>query len=425
MSFISPHPRNPDVRAARPAVAIALALTLAIGVAGWVLFRNRPGRRRDAGWPARSVVGEPAGDAIDRSETTAVEGEAVATGGDPAADKPGDEGLLAALNHLEARIDAAMARARESVVTLEYTAGAASGGERRAASGVVINHRCDILSIRIDPPPRDPAVGSARGTTGNAGRRPLPIVARDFLGRGHTARWVASDPLTGLTLLRVAPRAVRPVRPAAEGPKLVSQVFVVGNPFGLGHTVNRGHVAGLDRVLELGRQPLGGLIQVQVPLYPGDSGAAVVDIRGHWLGVIRGGLAVPVADARAADLDKAAGPTPARRTDGGDLAHDTDDVEPDSDFGFAIPTRDALWVADQLRAHGRVDRAYLGVVLEKMPVSDGPIADAEPSAPARVAVPGSSPTESPSPPEVAGAWRGWRWRIRVFIRPDRGAAGGR
>ena len=41
-------------------------------------------------------------------------------------------------------------------------------------------------------------------------------------------------------------------------------------------------------------------------------------------------------------------------------------AERDNDFGFAIPARDLLWIADQLRARGRVDRAYLGVRLEPM-----------------------------------------------------------
>src|SRR5262249_60346986 len=107
------------------------------------------------------------------------------------------------------------------------------------------------------------------------GRDPLAIVAHDYWGRPHAVRWVAADPLTGLTLLRVAARAVRPIRAAADGPKLGSPVFVVGNPFGMGHSVHPGHVAGLDRVIELHRRQLGGLIQIQVALYPGDSGAAV------------------------------------------------------------------------------------------------------------------------------------------------------
>ena len=41
-----------------------------------------------------------------------------------------------------------------------------------------------------------------------------------------------------------------------------------------------------------------------------------------------------------------------------------DRAERDNDFGFALAARDILWVVDQLRARGHVDRAYLGVRLE-------------------------------------------------------------
>jgi hypothetical protein len=78
---------------------------------------------------------------------------------------------------------------------------------------------------------------------------------------------------------------------------------------------------------------------VQTPLYPGDSGAVVVNFRGQWLGLVRSGLAVPSADAVAT----------AERRD---------------DVGFAVPADHALWIADQLRERGQVDRAYLGVRLE-------------------------------------------------------------
>src|SRR5438309_171379 len=78
--------------------------------------------------------------------------------------------------------------------------------------------------------------------------------------------------------------------------------------------------------------PLGGLIQVDVALHPGDSGALVANLKGEWLGLVRSGLTTP--DARKVR---------------------------DHDLGFAIPARDALWVADQLRTHRRVDRAFLGV----------------------------------------------------------------
>ena len=90
--------------------------------------------------------------------------------------------------------------------------------------------------------------------------------------------------------------------------------------------------------MKLGPRQLGGLIQVQATLYPGDSGAVVANLRGQLLGVIRSGLAVP-------------SPGVGR-------------IERDNDFGFAITVRDLLWVADQLRTRGRVDRAYMGVRLE-------------------------------------------------------------
>ncbi len=251
---------------------------------------------------------------------------------------------FAALDQLERQMSAGMSRARESVVALEYTALDGPRDARRLATGVVINSRGDVLSVRIDPPSSAAAAGSGPEQQPGKAMSSTTIVAHDARGKRHLARWVAADPETGLTLLQIAPRAVRPIQIAAEEPTLGSQVFVVGNPFGLGHSVGRGHVAGLDRALKLGPRQLGGLIQVQAPLYPGDSGAVVANLRGQLLGLVRSGLAIP-ATAR-------------------------DRVERDNDFGFALPVRDVLWVADQLRAHGHVDRAYLGVRLE--PVAPAP-----------------------------------------------------
>lgn len=246
-----------------------------------------------------------------------------------------DDAWLDALERLERRVAEGMERARESVLALEYQAAGAPAGARRVATGVVIDGLGNILSIRIDRP--DTA------KTRSDAPAPARIIARDAFGRRHLADWVADDPDTGLTLLRIAQGAPPPIQKAIEPPALGSRVFVIGNPFGLGQSVSRGRVSGLDRSLELRSRPLNGLIQVQTPLFPGDSGAVVADFRGRWLGLVRGGLA-PSSTSKATDDD--ASP---RRGD---------------DLGFAIPAEQALWIASRLLDQGKVDRAYLGVRLE-------------------------------------------------------------
>jgi serine protease Do len=218
-------------------------------------------------------------------------------------------------------VTAAIAQVRESAVALEYTAADAPSGARRVASGVVVGHDGELLSVRIDPP-------SAAA----------PIVARVASGRRLPAQWLASDPETGLTLLKIEPGTARPAAPSSKGARLGVPVLVIGNPFGLAQSVSRGFIAGLGRRLELGPRQLGGLIQVDAALHPGDSGALVADLHGGWVGVIRSGLAAP---DRATD---------------------------DHDLGFAIPAADALWVAGQLRDRGRVDRAFLGVTMDRAAV---------------------------------------------------------
>ena len=267
-------------------------------------------------------------------------------GSEPNANNDADKTLFLALERLERRMAAAIARARESVVALEYTAPDAPPGTRRVATGVVINHHGEVLSVRIDQPRASQAPPAARN--------PSLIVARDVSGRCYSVHWVAADPESGLTLLRLPPRAVRPIQAAATGPNLGSQVFVVGNPFGMGHSVSRGHVAGLDRVLELGTRQLGGLIQVQAPLYPGDSGAAVVNLQGDWLGLIRSGLAIPGPASETGPTTSMPGSiTPSRLSPSlapTDISIDR--PEHNTDFGFAIPVHDVLWIADQLRNVG-------------------------------------------------------------------------
>lgn len=237
------------------------------------------------------------------------------------ADKSADAALTEVeadpIERMERMVELAITRARESAVALEYTAADAPTGARRVASGVVVGTEGEVLSVRIDPP-------SAAA----------PIVAKVASGRRLPARWLAADPETGLTLLRIEPGTARPATPSTRGERVGAPVLVIGNPFGLAHSVSRGFVAGLGRRLELGPRQLGGLIQIDAALHPGDSGAPLADLHGGWIGVVRSGLSAP-------------------------------DHDDDHDLGFAITASDALWVAGQLRDRGRVDRAFLGVTMDQ------------------------------------------------------------
>ncbi len=231
------------------------------------------------------------------------------------------------------RLSDGIDRAIASTVALEFGARDPEG-RLRVATGVVINDRGEVLSIRVAPP--DPA-STSTGVDGRMAPGRPEIRARDAAGHIHPAHWIAADALTGLTLLRIEAEDIRPIGPGAREPVLGDEVVVIGTPYGLIHSVSRGHVAGLSRQVLGDPWPLGGLIQVQAPLHPGDSGALLADLDGNWLGLVRG-VVDPLGEA-----PRGSGP---RGLD---------------DLGFAITAADARWVAGRLHDLGRVDRAYLGV----------------------------------------------------------------
>ena len=86
-------------------------------------------------------------------------------------DSHDDSALLATQERLERLVAVGMARARDSVVALEYAAADGPADSRRVATGVVINTDGDVLSVRIDRPtssqPAGPG-GSADHSNGNS-----------------------------------------------------------------------------------------------------------------------------------------------------------------------------------------------------------------------------------------------------------------
>jgi S1-C subfamily serine protease len=64
--------------------------------------------------------------------------------------------------------------------------------------------------------------------------------------------------------------------------------MVVGSPLGLGNGLSVGTVSRLGTIVQpaWGGQPIGGLIQFNAAVYPGNSGGPLVNRRGEVIGIV-------------------------------------------------------------------------------------------------------------------------------------------
>ena len=135
-------------------------------------------------------------------------------------------------------------------------------------------------------------------------------------------------------------------------------MLAAGNPFGLGGSVTAGIISARGR--DLGAGPFDNFLQLDAPINPGNSGGPTFNMDGQV-------IAVNTAIVS---------PT------GGSVG-----------IGFAIPSEIAQPIVAQLRAHGRIDRGWLGVSVED--TGTGPRIPAWPSpawtAPARRRMPACAP----------------------------------
>jgi 2-alkenal reductase len=81
--------------------------------------------------------------------------------------------------------------------------------------------------------------------------------------------------------------AAAPVSHGSAGRLKVGQwVFAIGNPYGLGVSLSRGIISGLDRPVELGSgKRIDNAIQTDASLNPGNSGGPLLDARGCLIGM--------------------------------------------------------------------------------------------------------------------------------------------
>lgn len=158
-------------------------------------------------------------------------------------------------------------------------------------------------------------------------------------GRKFTAKMIGTDPTTDIALLKIEGKDL-PIIPFGDSDKLKigEWVLAVGNPFNLTSTVTAGIVSAKGRGTDLylygggdrERNKIESYIQTDAAVNRGNSGGALVNTKGELVGI-----------------------NTMIMSETGNYAG----------YSFAIPISIAGKVAEDLKKHGAVQRAILGVLM--------------------------------------------------------------
>lgn len=153
-------------------------------------------------------------------------------------------------------------------------------------------------------------------------------------GAQYDAELVGRDPTTDLAVLKISAPNLIPAQVAdSKSLKQGNLVFAVGRPWGEEAIVSGGIVSALGnfgRHNGWGSQFKEGLIHSDVTLYPGFSGGPLADASGRVVGMNSSVLG--------------------------------------RDLSLAIPSETVARIAEQLLTKGRIERGYLGIGVQKIPL---------------------------------------------------------
>jgi serine protease Do len=152
-------------------------------------------------------------------------------------------------------------------------------------------------------------------------------------GRELPAKVVGTDPQTDLALIKVDAGQKLPTVQWGDSDQLrVGQwVLAMGNPFGLGASATAGIVSARGR--QIGAGAYDDFIQTDAAINPGNSGGPLFNTEGQVVGINSAIYSPSGANAG---------------------------------IGFAIPSRLAQSVIEQLRHGGKVERGWLGVSMQRL-----------------------------------------------------------
>lgn len=121
------------------------------------------------------------------------------------------------------------------------------------------------------------------------------LVVRFIDGTEVNAKVIGADPYTDVAVLQVdlptkkkkQGSILQPLRLGESAPLSVGQeVYAIGNPFGLDHTLTKGIVSGVGRtIMSVGGRPIQGAIQTDASINPGNSGGPLLNSQGQVIGM--------------------------------------------------------------------------------------------------------------------------------------------
>lgn len=152
--------------------------------------------------------------------------------------------------------------------------------------------------------------------------------------RELVAKVVGTDKLSDLALLKIKADHLPTVQLGSSAKLEVGQwVVAIGSPFGFQHSVTAGIVSAKGRSLPDPNGNYVPFIQTDVPINPGNSGGPLFNLDGKVVGIN----------------------SQIFTRSGGFMG-----------LSFAIPVDVAMNVVDQLKAHGKVSRGWLGVLIQRV-----------------------------------------------------------
>lgn len=159
------------------------------------------------------------------------------------------------------------------------------------------------------------------------------ILVRLHDGREYKGLDVKTDPRTDVAILRIDAGEKLPALRFADSDQaeVGDWVIAVGNPFGQELTVTSGIISAKGRGPHITERE--DFLQTDAAINPGNSGGPLLDLNGDVVGI------------NTAISSQSGG------FDG---------------IGFAVPSKMAYWVANQLVQGGSVKRAYIGIAIQQL-----------------------------------------------------------